>query len=67
MTLERLRAELSGEPDASVLDTVDHLLDKGCVVTGSLVLGLAQVDLIYVELSLLLCSAERVLGTDGPR
>ena len=67
MTLERLRAELSGEPDASVLDMVDHLLDKGCVVTGSLVLGLAQVDLVYVELSLLLCSAERVLGPDGAR
>lgn len=66
MTLERLRAELSGEPDASMLDMVDHLLDKGCVVTGNLVLGLAQVDLIYVELSLLVCSAERLLDAGGP-
>lgn len=61
MSLERLKAELAGEVDASLLDVVDQLLDKGCVITGSLVLGLARVDLVYLELSLLACAAERVL------
>jgi hypothetical protein len=51
---------LAESDDASLLDLVDHLLDKGCVLTGELVLGLANVDLIYVELSLLLCSVDRV-------
>ena len=49
-----------GESESSLLDLVDHLLDKGCVLTGSLTLGLANVDLIAVELSLLVCAADRL-------
>lgn len=47
--------------DASLLDLIDNLLDKGCVVTGELVIGIADVDLIYIELSALLCAADRLL------
>lgn len=58
-----LPAELGllDDPDASLLDLVDHLLNQGVVVSGELVLGLAEVDLIYVRLSALLCAADRVL------
>ncbi len=62
MSLDTLRAELAGEADASLLDVVDHLLDQGCVITGTAVLGLAGVDLVYLELSVLACAAERVLA-----
>lgn len=51
-----------GASDASLLDLVDHLIDKGCVLTGELVLGLADIDLVFVELSLLLCSVDRLHG-----
>jgi hypothetical protein len=47
--------------DISLLDTVDHLLNKGLVLTGEVVIGLAGVDLIYLRLSVLLCAADRVL------
>ncbi|MCO5165693.1 MAG: gas vesicle protein [Planctomycetes bacterium] len=47
--------------DGSLLELVDHVLDKGAVIEGELILGLADVDLIYVRLSALLCAAERVL------
>ena len=57
--------EVGAAPDASVLELVDHLLDKGCLLHGELMLGLAGVDLVYVELSALLCSAERLLGFSG--
>jgi hypothetical protein len=50
--------------EASLLDLVDHLLDKGCVLTGEIVLGLADIDLIYLELSALLCPVDRLEGTD---
>lgn len=50
------------ESETSLLELIDHLLDKGCVLRGELVLGLADVDLIYVELSALLCSADRLLS-----
>ena len=53
--------ELLERPDTSLLDTVDHLLNKGVVLTGEIVIGLAGVDLIYLRLSALLCAADRVL------
>ena len=46
---------------SSLLDLVDNALTKGVVVTGEVVLGLAGVDLIYVRLSVVLCSVERLL------
>jgi hypothetical protein len=56
----------SGQPllegiDASLLDIVDHVLTKGIVITGDLVLGVADIDLIYLRLSAVLCAADRVL------
>jgi hypothetical protein len=48
-------------PDATLLDIVDNVLNKGVVLSGDLTIGLAQVDLIYARLSLLLCAADRVL------
>jgi hypothetical protein len=48
--------------DASLLDIVDHVLTKGIVLTGDLVLGVADIDLIYLRLSAVLCAADRILG-----
>lgn len=45
----------------SLLDLVDNLLNQGVVIHGEVVLGLAGVDLIYLQLSALLCAADRVL------
>jgi Gas vesicle protein len=53
--------ELLERSDLSLLDTVDHLLNKGLVLTGEVVIGLAGVDLIYLRLSALLCAADRIL------
>jgi hypothetical protein len=50
-----------GAGDASLLDVVDNVLSKGVVLSGDLTIALAQVDLIYARLSLLLCAADRVL------
>jgi hypothetical protein len=47
--------------DASLLDVVDNALTKGVVLTGDLTLALANVDLVYARLSLLLCAADKVL------
>ena len=46
--------------EASLVDLVDHLLDKGCVLQGELIIGIADIDLIYVELAALLCSVDRI-------
>ncbi len=49
------------EPEDTLLDVVDNLLNKGVMVNGELILGLADVDLVYLRLSLLLSAADRVL------
>jgi hypothetical protein len=48
-------------PEASVLDVLDHVLTKGVMATGDVTLGVAGVDLIYLRLSALLCSTDRVM------
>lgn len=53
--------QILGPEDASLLDIVDNLLNKGVVLSGDVTLALAQVDLVYARLSLLLSAADRVL------
>jgi len=48
-------------PQATLLDLVDNLLNKGVMANGDVTLGVAGVDLIYLRLSALLCAADRVL------
>jgi hypothetical protein len=43
--------------DVTLLDLVDRVLNKGVVVTGDITLAVADVDLVYVGLRLLLASA----------
>lgn len=48
------------EHDASLLDVVDSLLNKGVVLNADVILALADVDLVYLRLSALLCAADRM-------
>jgi hypothetical protein len=52
--------EILEHTDDSMLDLVDNLLNRGVVVSGEVVLGLAGVDLIYLRLQAILCAADRV-------
>jgi hypothetical protein len=52
--------------ESSLLDVLDHVLNKGVMATGDLTLGVAGIDLIYVRLSALLCAADRVLPDARP-
>ena len=50
-------------PDESTLgDLVDHVLNKGVVLSGEVVLSLAGVDLVYLRLQAILAAADRVQG-----
>ena len=53
--------------EISLLDTVDNLLNRGVVLTGEVVIGLAGIDLIYLQLSAVLCAADRILPKEPPR
>lgn len=55
MTVVERRSSLSEQ--VTLLDLVDRVLNKGVVVTGDITLSVADVDLVYVGLRLLLASA----------
>jgi Gas vesicle protein len=50
--------------ESSLLDVIDSLLNKGVVLNADIILALANVDLVYLRLSALLCAADRVLPPD---
>lgn len=54
-------------PESSLLDVLDHLLNKGVMATGDVTLGVAGIDLIYLRLSTILCAADRILPPEPDR
>ena len=51
-------------PEASLLDLLDRLLEKGVMANGEVTLGVAGIDLIYLRLATVLCGTDRVLPRD---
>lgn len=45
--------------EVTLLDLLDRILDKGVVVQGDLVLSVADVDLIYLGLRVMLASVDK--------
>ena len=52
------RPAYSPERQVTVLETLDRLLNRGVVVAGDVTLSVADVDLIYLGLRLLVSSVE---------
>ena len=47
------------------MDVIDNLLNQGVMLNADIILALANVDLVYLRLSALLCAADRVLPGRG--
>jgi hypothetical protein len=67
MPPKRQVARIIDDSDSSLLDVLDNLLNRGVVLNADIILALANVDLVYVRLSALLCAADRVLPGYGGR
>ena len=50
--------------ESSLLDVLDNVLNRGAVVEGDVVLGVANVDLIYLKLSVLLAAVDKAVTHD---
>ena len=50
---------------SSLLDVIDSVLNKGAVLNGDVILGVANVDLVYAKLSVLLGALDRVMDYQG--
>jgi hypothetical protein len=44
--------------DLSLLETLDHVLNRGLVIAGEITIGVADIDLIYVGLNVMVSSVE---------
>jgi len=40
---------------------IDNLLNRGVVLNADVILALADIDLVYLRLSALLCAADRII------
>ena len=59
MTIDEL--EPAGDEEDLVLsDLLSHVLDKGVVITGDVIISVAGIDLIAVSLSVLITALETV-------
>jgi Gas vesicle protein len=52
------------EEQSSLLDVLDNVLNRGAVLNGDIMLGVANVDLIYMKLSVLLAALDKVTKRD---
>lgn len=52
--------DIVGGEELSLLETLDHVLDKGLVATGDITISVADIDLIYLGLNAILGSVETV-------
>jgi hypothetical protein len=53
------------DEELSLLETLDHVLDRGLVIAGEVRIAVADIDLVFLGLNVLLGSVEtvdRVLG-----
>ncbi|HJX93141.1 MAG TPA: gas vesicle protein GvpJ [Pyrinomonadaceae bacterium] len=51
--------ELGEEAALSLLETLDHVLNRGLVIAGEITISVADVDLIFVGLNVLVSSVEK--------
>jgi hypothetical protein len=50
--------------DVALVELVNRVLDRGVVLSGDITISVADVDLLYVGLRLLLCSPDRLRNAD---
>ena len=55
------------ERDLSLLETLDHLLDRGVVIAGEAVISIGDVDLLYLGLNIVLANVDAVIRTSNKR
>jgi hypothetical protein len=46
------------ETDLSLLETLDHVLNRGLVIAGEITISVADIDLIFLGLNVLVSSVE---------
>ncbi len=51
------------ELELSLLETLDHLLDRGVVIAGEATISIGDVDLLYLGLNVVLANVDALVRT----
>ena len=51
--------------ELSLLETLDHLLDRGVVIAGEATISIGDVDLLYLGLNIVLANIDALTRTSG--
>lgn len=54
---------MTEEIDITLLETLDHLLDRGVVIAGEAVISIGDVDLLYLGLNIVLANVDAIVRT----
>jgi gas vesicle structural protein len=57
----------ASEEELSLLETLDHLLDRGVVIAGEAVVSIGDVDLLYLGLNVVLANVDAIIRTSQPK
>jgi hypothetical protein len=49
--------------ELTLLETLDHLLDRGVVISGEAVISIGDVDLLYLGLNIVLANVDAIIRT----
>lgn len=55
------------QSELSLLETLDHVLNRGIVIAGEITISVADIDLIFLGLNVLLTSTETAQEVLGER
>ncbi len=56
------------QTELTLLDTLDHLLDRGVVIAGEAVISIGDVDLLYLGLNIVLANVDTMIrAANKPR
>ena len=53
-----IAGEEGEESDLSLLETLDHVLNRGLVIAGEITISVADIDLIFIGLNVMVSSVE---------
>jgi gas vesicle structural protein len=53
--------------ELSLLETLDHLLDRGVVIAGEATISIGDVDLLYLGLNIVLANVDALIRTTNKR
>lgn len=62
---ETIARSLDRGEELGLLETLDHLLDRGVVIAGEAVISIGDVDLLYLGLNVVLGNVDAVKRVSG--